>query len=421
MRGAKNSSPFVGQKILLLLALIALSPKIAMAAGTSFRFSYGAITDIASSGEILFGSVVLSQTSGYTYLDAFGGVTMGAGISDDGKVIAGNGTTPTSQFYRGWIKQTGGPYIDIGTLGGDRTFVAGMSEDGKYVAGVSFNAQSQYQGFRWAQDTGMKPVDFLPRSSDMSVSGISANGNVVVGTANVFDGRYDPGLIAYDCAGICGPPVARYQQAFMWTESGGSVSLGALHERVPTNDPLRLPPVPYDTNATAISADGKTVVGYTMGPEGFEGFIWRAETGMQTLPGLPDQYGMFFPLATSADGSIVVGGIGGSCGTDCFGGPGAVIWDAQHGTRLLKTVLVDEYGVGNAIGDNLLQHASFISADGLTISGLYGRNATLGSWIVQLPNSLVPEPSTALLVVMAVLSMSTQLRRLSRRSEVLAG
>ena len=416
MRDVKNLYRFVGREIFLMLALIALSPKVAMTAGASFRF-YAPIVDMASSGETLFGKVVQSQTSGDTYLDAFGGDTVGTDISDDGKVVAGNGTTPTSQFYRGWIKQSGGPYVDIGTLGGDRTFVAGMSEDGKYVAGISFNAQSLYQGFRWSQNAGMQPIDFLPRSSQMSVSGIAADGKVVVGTATIVDDRFDPGFVMQDCAGDCGPLVARYEQAFVWTESGGSMSLGALYDRTPTNDPLGLPPVPYDTIANAISADGKTVVGYTTGPQGFEGFIWRAETGMQSLPGLPNWNGMFFPLATSADGSIVVGGIGGSCGTNCFAGPGAVIWDAQHGTRLLKTVLVDEYGLGGAIGNNVLEHAIFVSADGLTISGYSDRTTTVGGgWIVQLPNSLVPEPTTAILIAMAALSMSAQFRRLSRRS-----
>jgi uncharacterized membrane protein len=265
-----------------------------------------------------------------------------------------------------------------------------MSDDGQYLAGTSYNSQAIAQGFRWSQASGMEPIDFLPKSVGATVSGMSADGRAIAGTASIVDDSFDPGYVDRDCAGVCGPLVAQYSQAFVWTDAAGTISLGALHQKPNTVDDMGRPPVPYDTYANQISDDGKTVVGYG---SPLDGWIWRAQTGMQLIPGLPNQNGMFFPLDVSGDGAIVVGGIGGSCGINCFAGPGAVIWDAVHGTRLLKEVLVDEYGLGSEIGDNFLEHATFISADGLIIAGRRDRTAGGGTWVVTLPWSpSVPEP-----------------------------
>jgi hypothetical protein len=236
----------------------------------------------------------------------------------------------------------------------------------------------------------MEAIDYLPKSIGASVSGMSADGLAITGTASIVDDSFDPGYVAQDCAGECGPIIASYSQAFVWTEPTGTISLGALRQKPNNVDELGRPPVPHSTYANQISDDGKTVVGYG---STFEGWIWRAETGMQLIPGLPNRYGMFFPLDVSGDGSVVVGGVGGSCGIKCFSGPGAVIWDAAHGTRLLKDVLVKEYGLGDEIGDTFLEHATFISADGRTIAGRRDRTAGGGTWFVTLPWSpAVPEP-----------------------------
>lgn len=391
----------------------------ASAVNATFQLVSGQIADIDSGGDILFPDYLQRTTTQSAALDAFGGTTVATDISNDGTVIAGHGTTPTGQYYRGWIKQGSGPYVDLGTLGGDRAVVAGMSEDGEFVTGRSTNAQSQYQAFRWSQQSGMQPLDFLPHGQSMSSAGISADGKVIAGTVTVVDDSYDPGFVIDDCAGVCGPPIARYDQAFVWSESGGTVSLGSLFTPPPSNTHSGLPPRPYDTDVLSISADGKTVVGYTWGHQ-LSGFIWRAETGMQAIPGLPNQLGLFMPLAVSGDGSVVVGGIGGACGINCFSGPGAVIWDAQHGTRLLRDVLIDDYGLGDALANQFLEHASFISADGLTIAGFGDRTKNQGSWLVTLP-APVPEPGVLALITIATFTVSYRRRAHPDRDHIPIG
>jgi hypothetical protein len=185
------------------------------------------------------------------------------------------------------------------------------------------------------------------------------------------------------------------------------VSLGALRPNPPSNTPGALPPKPYDTVVTQISDDGSTVVGY----EDSSGRIWHEATGMQPIPRLPNQSSMFLPLGVSGDGSVVVGGIGGATGINSFSGPGAVVWDADHGTRLLKDVLVEVYGLGDLLRDKFLEHATYISPDGKTVAGRYDRSAGGGSWVVTLPWWLaVPEPGAMGLMMEGLVAVAA-LRR----------
>ncbi len=371
------------------------------AAPASFQsFPYGGVIAISPNGARLSSSELFTPNPPQrTVLKAFGGTTVATALSVDGSIVAGYAWTQDAPFGRGWIKRPGEDYVDIGTLGGDAALVYGMSASGDALAGASRNAAAIWQGFRWAANGGMTPIPFPPNAVDAMASGISADGRVVMGTATVLCPECDNSGIVYDCAGVCDPPIVRYQQSYIWTEASGTMPLGTLHPTLPTTDPSGRPHAPEDTSATAISADGTTVVGYTFGP--FEGFIWQAETGMRPLKTIGNKGNQVFPLDVSGDGSVVVGRMGGSCGTNCFSGPGAVIWDAQHGTRLLKTVLEDDYGLGPQIGNQFLEQATFISDDGRTIAG---NNADTDHrwWIVTLP-AAVPEPTSGELMLVAAL------------------
>src|SRR5688572_5837591 len=63
----------------------------------------------------------------------------------------------------------------------------------------------------------------------------------------------------------------------------------------------------FDSIATAVSADGSTVVGYSFSTSGFEAFRWTSGGGMVGLGDLPGGAFRSEAHGVSADGSVIVG------------------------------------------------------------------------------------------------------------------
>ena len=112
---------------------------------------------------------------------------------------------------------------------------------------------------------------------------------------------------------------------------------------------------------------------------------------MRPLGDLPG--GDFYSLAydVSGDGAVVVG-----YGTT-DGGEAAFLWDAAHGMRNLRDVLVNEYGLGASLAGWTLSQAIGISADGTTIVGAgYNPAGKVEAWIVSLERSISVTPTSGL-------------------------
>jgi probable HAF family extracellular repeat protein len=121
--------------------------------------------------------------------------------------------------------------------------------------------------------------------------------------------------------------------------------------RAQTFQPLGdLPGGSFSSVATAISADGSTVVGHSVSGTNSEAFRWTRAGGMQ---GLGQLYPSTDATAVNADGSIVVG-IAGSGNTVAFR------WTQSTGM------------VGLGTGGASASEASGISGDGSVIVGALG-------------------------------------------------
>jgi probable HAF family extracellular repeat protein len=173
-------------------------------------------------------------------------------ISGNGLVMVGDLGWPVQVFR--WTKQDG--LALLGDLpGGDFYSIAkDSSADGSIIVGAGTSANSSsWEAFRWTGENGMVGLGDLPGGRFDSIGwGVSADGSLVVGWSSTDDGP----------------------TAFLWSESTGMLSLREfLVEHQVTNVAgWSL------SSATGISADGGTIVGTGINPQG------DSEAWVATIP-----------------------------------------------------------------------------------------------------------------------------------------
>jgi probable HAF family extracellular repeat protein len=220
-------------------------------------------------------------------------------VSADGGVVVGIASVDSGvpQYPRGLeaFRWENGVMTGIGRLPDTNYSRAyGVSADGQVIVGdaASFSGIGRSEAFRWENGI-MIGLGFL-RSSGTRYSGasaISADGRVVVGSANVEEkipalafrwqdgqmiglepepgGRLftNPMAVSGDGSVIVGWGEGG---AYIWDTQSGTRQLGdALRDEYGiTFDSWQL------LQATGVSADGKTIVGYGRNPNGdFEGWV----------------------------------------------------------------------------------------------------------------------------------------------------
>jgi probable HAF family extracellular repeat protein len=319
-------------------------------------------------------------------------------ISDDGRVVVGQSG---AEAFR-WT--LAGGMVGLGILPGGAfvgSAASDVSADGSVVVGQAYGAGGE--AFRWSAADGMVGLGNLPGGTSSGASGVSANGSVIVGSGRNSSNR---------------------QEAFRWTEAGGMVGIGDL------------PGGSFSSAAGDISAVGSVVVGTSVGTLGFtEAFRWTESEGMIGLgdrPGPAQAHGSY-AHGVSADGSVVVGQRGSQVafrwteaeGMLDLGGPlstvfaenaldvsadgSVIVGSGQHPSFSEAFVWRADVGVINienalmVAGIDLtgwqLLYASGISADGRTVVGeAVNPSGQREAWIAVLPDNIIPEPSTALLL-----------------------
>lgn len=352
-------------------------------------------------------AIALGQASFQRLGELPGGVTSSApwAISDDGLIVVGESFDSGGRVAFLWTAENG--MIGLGSLsGGDSDSIAyGISGDGLVIVGRADSEESapNWEPFRWTAEEGMVGLGDLPGGVFIGEAhGASAIGGVIVGHSassqgsEAFRWTQSEGMIGLgDLPGgstvsrahatsADGSVIVGYswvdnndKEAFRWTADEGMVGLGDLSGGS------------FHSIANDVSADGSVIVGRSISMNGSEAFRWTATDGMVGLGDLPGGPTLSEANAISADGKIIVGG---GCTEPDYpypcGSTEPFIWDADHGMRNLREVLVDVYGLD--LSDWILYQARDTSADGLTIVGVGFVQgppfAHFEAWLVRLPD-----------------------------------
>jgi uncharacterized membrane protein len=151
------------------------------------------------------------------------------------------------------------------------------------VVGNSVSALGD-EPFRWDSNGGMVGLGILPDGHSTEARSISADGNVVMGLENTASGGTEPwrwtsgtGIVGMgknsSASGVSVIVGGSNSQAFRWTSNEGMAGLGYLEDGMRSltdivlSDGLDLKgwQLRY---ALGVSADGRTVVGFGMSPDG---------------------------------------------------------------------------------------------------------------------------------------------------------
>ena len=235
------------------------------------------------------GPANLGFMSGYNRSSSFGQPsTTGNGISGDGLKIVGSAASDSGDgtwHSQAFVWTAGVGFQGLGHLGGAarHSSANAITPDGLTIVGSS-DATGGSMAWR-RRNAGLEPLGDLPGGSvDSSASAVSPDGATVVGTGRSASGR----------------------EAFRWTESG-IIGLGDLPGGI------------FESRAMGVSGDGSIVVGHssvaTTGANTGAAFIWDAEHGMRSLQGVLTDMGVDLTgwhlrgaNAISADGTTIVGG-----------------------------------------------------------------------------------------------------------------
>lgn len=249
---------------------------------------YGSANGVSADGLIVVGS---SETA-FRWSAGLGLVSLGAlsggigswasGVSADGSIIVGGSSSSLGGRAFRWTGALVG-MESLGTLpGGSDSAARGVSGDGSVIVGESSGSGGTYFGFRWTPATGMVSLGTLPGAPlayGSSAYGVSSDGSVIVGKGGTPFGT----------------------RAFRWTSAGGMANLGPF-------------PGGTTTEARGVSGDGSKVVGWGMTSLGSRAFLWTSALGLVDLNTYLPTLGTDLTdwtldqaTAISADGTTIVG------------------------------------------------------------------------------------------------------------------
>ncbi|MHB1038235.1 MAG: PEP-CTERM sorting domain-containing protein [Pirellulales bacterium] len=313
------------------------------------------------------------------------------GFTSRASAVSGDGTTVVgSSDNRAFRWTAAGGLQDLGSMNSgqlgldyDRLGANGVSYNGAVVVGAAGASWDGYNlaPFRWTAAGMERLVVSLPYAF---ANAVSADGSVAVGYdwfSGAFRHVYGVGNqdlpaventlypVALGVSGDGSIVVGHGNYGFAFKYVAGSATAQALTAPAGWSG---------STAAYGISGNGQVIVGTAFEDGVGDRAVRWTPTGFEAIPSVPG-VGSAIARAASYDGSVVVGESG-----------GAMIWDAVHGSRDLKQVLENDYGV-NLAGWSL-SRANSVSYDGTVIAGdgYYIPSSQARGWVVNLPPQLVP-------------------------------
>lgn len=225
---------------------------------------FGTIVGSSSlAGDVEYRPFVWSRCRGMVAVEgSFGGDVMMPYTANDWGQIVGYGPLPAGGYHAFSWTPLGG-MVDLGTLGGQRSYAEGVGNGGHVVGYSSLPLELETHGFVWTQQTGMVDVGTL--------GGILSTAEAVNGWGQVVGGSAPPGNLT--------------AHAFSWTPQGGMIDLGAIGG---------------DASYALLVNDAGQVAG-TSGGGG--AFVWTRRGGMIDLGSLGG--GGSYPYAMSRAGQVI--------------------------------------------------------------------------------------------------------------------
>ena len=329
-----------------------------------------------------------APTATFRMLDVGAETWVNFALSADGSVVAAN---VGGEIFR-WTAEQG--FVDLGA-GDFLNSSIGISADGSSIAATIVGPDGYTNPGRWRETTGWVSLGHTTKGCAVDGNwgngyGLNRDGSVVVG-------------LAWYCPGA---------QGFRWTEEHNMVGLS--HPRGASS------------RASAISADGSTIVGFYEHPtQGIRRAVrWAARTtdlftgrttpgeatavssnGSQIVGQAATEAGIHAFYYTDAAGLISLGTVSGIptdqsiangisdkgkvvgwSGDPFFGGSEAFIWNAAKPTAAMRSLRKVLKSAGAQIPAGIyLTNALAISADGSTVVGTWqDANYNQGTWMARL-------------------------------------
>ncbi|MGE3180189.1 MAG: hypothetical protein AB7N71_01045 [Phycisphaerae bacterium] len=298
--------------------------------------------------------------------------TTAISVSADGTTIIGSANSTKSGILHvpfRWQADSG--VISLGAMADEKqgpyaeTIPLALSADGAIIVGYARTdgSTAPARAFRWRAETG---YSLLPSctAGEIRAAAISATGEQIAGYRALGSQPFFWNSPEHTCALLNFPSVPNTSAVLVTDmDASGDIAIGYVIQSSPArNFGVRwfaqggFEMIGEDRTPVGISADGTTIVSRFA--------RWTEATGWLGIP--PAIPGSLFGRnmrAASGNGAIIVG----SDAEFLNGPPSAAIWDSTNGSRLLQSVLENEFGLD--LSGWHLQIAMDISADGRVVVG----------------------------------------------------